>query len=588
MSSIQLCNRCNAEILTPDIPSSSVSLGQLRSMRLPTPKEDADFRNNFESFQDRLRQYDAEILSLEGVLAELKGKRSDLQRHVDAQCGMLASIRRLPLDVISHIFDFECEGYGLTVSATQKDKATARTLALSHVCAFWREIALSRPSLWSRISIPGWRWKCQRLGARNGIEVRKLLKLYLDRSQNLPLTLNIESTDYANVYCGGLDWSLFSILFRQRSRWFSVSLDLECLRHAKLARYLGEHEFSFPTLEYLNLQWKKTAPPTDFSGNEWILGLSGKTPRLHKLVLKNSWQEFLRRLDINYDQITSLRLLSDDLEPWRSGEGTTGQFQSLEHFATVISSASDDFDPSPMPINKSTTLKSLSFVIESLDLASELLPSLVYPSLTSLDIALHEYGERSDEGVWVESLSAMIQNSPNLHSFRFSTGSILTGSQILDIFSSMPSLTNLTLDSDSDDINNDFFRALTLPSLPLANTTVRNDESKSSPSLLPRLTSLTFSLTELYSRQKPLPDPDIIVDMILSRRPIDMTDPNPLYTGGANFTSTSMLQHFGLFARARACSASEQTWAVRLRALVAEKLRLRDKPWTCQLDLGEL
>ncbi|THU95990.1 hypothetical protein K435DRAFT_894225 [Dendrothele bispora CBS 962.96] len=247
-----------------------------------------------------------------------------------------------------------------------------------------------------------------------------------------------------------------------------------------------------------------------------------------------------------------------------------------------------------MPINTSLTLKSLSLVIDDIFVPSQLLPSLLYPSLTTqVDIALVS-GHSSDQTAeWVKSLKTMLQNSPGLRTFNFSTGSTLTADQILHVFTSIPFLTHLDLDIDCDIINNDFFLALTLFS-PLS-ADLGNENVSITP-LLPHLTSLTLTLTELYSRSTiELPDPDVIVGMVLSRRQglttDGQTDPNSLHFTAERPDAASamgVLQHFGFTARARACSASETAWAIRLRSLVAEKFWVsHDSSFTYQLDLGE-
>ncbi|KAK7464793.1 hypothetical protein VKT23_006000 [Stygiomarasmius scandens] len=587
MSSIRLCNRCNAEISAPDTTSPAAGLEQLRSMHTLSIAEATSTRHTVANFQKHLGQYDAEISSLESILASLKEKRSELQKYINDKCSMLAPIRKLPLDVISDILYWGSGEYNLAITACD---ITAHTLSLSQVCSFWREIALSRPSLWSRIYLVLRLRVDHGYNAQGGKGVRKLLKLYLSRSRDLPLTLSVKPLNHSQRYLLNLDCSLFSILRRQRFRWQSVSLDLECLRYSS---YLSEHEISYPALEYLDLQWNENALPPNLRNHSWITSLSNKAPRLRRLVLTNSSQRLLEQLDIKLDQITSLRSNSD---AWVNGQWSTQYFRSLEHFSTVIGFDSEDFRTSPVPINKSLTLTSLSIVIDDILVASKLLTSLFYPSLTTLDITLASgrWGESLDEiAEWVKSLKAMLQNSPGLRTLTSSTGSTLAADQILDVFTSMPSLTHLNLDIDCDAINNDFFSALTLPLLIPADF---GNETESKTPLLPQLTSLTLTLTELYSRLTiELPDPDVIVDMVLSRRQGltagVQTDPDSLRfsAAGSGFASTTgVLQHFGFSARARACSASETAWATRLRSSVTKRLLvLHDRPFTCQLDLGE-
>ncbi|THU95989.1 hypothetical protein K435DRAFT_778772 [Dendrothele bispora CBS 962.96] len=79
-------------------------------MRTLSATEATSTRRTVENFQKHLDQYDAEILSLENILASLKEKRSELQKCIGNKCGMLAPIRRLPMDVNSDILDWGSGG----------------------------------------------------------------------------------------------------------------------------------------------------------------------------------------------------------------------------------------------------------------------------------------------------------------------------------------------------------------------------------------------------------------------------------------------------------------------------------------------
>jgi hypothetical protein len=94
-----------------------------------------------------LSNLDAEITSLEAKLNEFKDERRRVQRHRDIHYAALSPMRRLPLEVISHIFIL-CLPEGWHRWLHRPHRAP---LLLMQVDRHWRIAALRTPRLWTSL-----------------------------------------------------------------------------------------------------------------------------------------------------------------------------------------------------------------------------------------------------------------------------------------------------------------------------------------------------------------------------------------------------------------------------------------------------
>ncbi|KAF8157425.1 hypothetical protein K438DRAFT_1462216, partial [Mycena galopus ATCC 62051] len=81
--------------------------------------------------------------SLESLTRDLSAQRDQLREYVAAHESLLSPARRLPEDILQHIF--------LTCLPTHRNavmSANEAPLLLGHICSGWRSIALSTPMLW--------------------------------------------------------------------------------------------------------------------------------------------------------------------------------------------------------------------------------------------------------------------------------------------------------------------------------------------------------------------------------------------------------------------------------------------------------
>ena len=120
---------------------------------LPEPPTAAtlnDARNHLSTQQDAVRRLTGEIDGAEEELdrivrtsrlaiEELQRERAAVEEQLMATLAYLAPIRRLPRELLAHIF------------TTIFDEYPCCAWVLSAVCSVWRRQVLAMPSLWSKV-----------------------------------------------------------------------------------------------------------------------------------------------------------------------------------------------------------------------------------------------------------------------------------------------------------------------------------------------------------------------------------------------------------------------------------------------------
>ncbi|KDQ62004.1 hypothetical protein JAAARDRAFT_150970, partial [Jaapia argillacea MUCL 33604] len=134
--------------------------------------------------QQETVEIDVEISALEAQMWALQEMRELSQSRCANIESLFAPIRRLPHEVLSGIFE-----HLVTTDAGDSDEFHFMIpLRLTHVCAYWRSLANSTPSLWSSIS----------LRPTNQLQLRQyvpILDHFLSHSAALPLSASI------SLYC---------------------------------------------------------------------------------------------------------------------------------------------------------------------------------------------------------------------------------------------------------------------------------------------------------------------------------------------------------------------------------------------------
>ncbi|KAK7451273.1 hypothetical protein VKT23_012613 [Stygiomarasmius scandens] len=181
--------------------------------------------------------------------------------------GPVPHIQCLPLELLDYIFYIYCgisfpigfQTLGLTWELSQVPESTFPALILTHVCSRWRDIALSNPSLWSRIEL---REPLDDTADKIISSLQHLVELYLTRSRQSPLDLVIEFTNYIFQYTEVVELpkekydvclrllSIYNLFFTEAHRWRNAYLCLP-LRFFEPNWSLDNWPKHFPVLEEL-------------------------------------------------------------------------------------------------------------------------------------------------------------------------------------------------------------------------------------------------------------------------------------------------------------------------------------------------
>ncbi|KAK7451289.1 hypothetical protein VKT23_012629 [Stygiomarasmius scandens] len=209
-------------------------------------------------------------------------------------------IQRLPPELLEHIFYVYC-GISLpigfhTIRSTdwkpsQPSESNFRALDLTQVCSRWRVIALSNPTLWSRIEL---RRQLESVTDKTIASFLSIAKLYLGRSGQLPLDLVVEFTDTFFQQNEHLEISIelddicrrflpiYGLFFDQAHRWRNTHLFIP--RHGLFEPNWGIHldwPVHFPIMEELVVHVMCSANER-FDLDPTVTILSA--PRLHTLT----------------------------------------------------------------------------------------------------------------------------------------------------------------------------------------------------------------------------------------------------------------------------------------------------------------
>ncbi|KAJ4472088.1 hypothetical protein J3R30DRAFT_3523028 [Lentinula aciculospora] len=185
-----------------------------------------------------IHRLQSEIHRLQSHIIFLRNQERHLDEYKMCLRSLRSPVRKLPDEIMLWIFDLTCNMNYITSRKLRLIPA----LAISNVCLHWRDLAQSFPQLWSRVYITLPR-------APGHLTCLPILKLFLNYSQQYPLTLEVGNTRVAVVpeY-----WLAVCVLLRtQYLRWQKVSLP----RDPALTReLLTEDSLEYPLLTTLDFQ----------------------------------------------------------------------------------------------------------------------------------------------------------------------------------------------------------------------------------------------------------------------------------------------------------------------------------------------
>ncbi|KAE9405023.1 hypothetical protein BT96DRAFT_387621 [Gymnopus androsaceus JB14] len=90
---------------------------------------------------------------MQSEIVALRMKREELEKLREDCQSLMAPIRKLPTELLDHIFGFCCWDVASFFSTEGSDLVDAPAFTLSSVCAQWREIIRRSPKFWANLSL---------------------------------------------------------------------------------------------------------------------------------------------------------------------------------------------------------------------------------------------------------------------------------------------------------------------------------------------------------------------------------------------------------------------------------------------------
>ncbi|KAF9059701.1 hypothetical protein BDP27DRAFT_1340957 [Rhodocollybia butyracea] len=228
-----LCSSCGRNTFIPRVAVDLPRLhDRLRNEAGPASVQPDEVTSVLENIQRDLEDYESEIYRLE----RLRQEKERLEQYATRLRSLLSPFRKVPDEILRRIFDDCCDMNSFRVVHprnwlpvhTSQALRSKPALVISSVCSRWRRNALSMPVIWSRISLY-WDIQAAEYCKDEHAEMFFPLSNFLDRSQQCPMTVNLEIDDYPFSTPGVLH-PLLEQLFVQIVRWQDFSFD--CMEYS--------------------------------------------------------------------------------------------------------------------------------------------------------------------------------------------------------------------------------------------------------------------------------------------------------------------------------------------------------------------
>lgn len=237
---------CHVTLMILDVDSESTEdctyaqalLPLLMTNDPPQPSEEVLVQTEVARGQQQLETLDREISTLQATLYSLQGRRGRVKKFVDDHIRILSPLRRacLPPEIITEIFHYFADADHVTCNVSQGIWNLAR------VCRYWRNIAISSPSLWNHMVI-------------DRTAVLPITQELVARSQGAALTISFTDQNLIDARKHEFQKAL-SVFMPVSPRWHSVTIDLRSSHHSVFSSIKGH----LPVLK--TLQFSRVPAPT--------------------------------------------------------------------------------------------------------------------------------------------------------------------------------------------------------------------------------------------------------------------------------------------------------------------------------------
>ena len=150
MESGAVCSNCQNALTRHFVVPPSPVPSLLHTNQIPSLSDASLIRKALSKVGFKLSQINSDINQVQLVLDRLKQNRHDLLRYRQDHKALISPIRFFPPEILSHIFL-------LSLPTLDYDDHSIMVLRKAvmfpgQVCKYWREIALSTPKMWSKIT----------------------------------------------------------------------------------------------------------------------------------------------------------------------------------------------------------------------------------------------------------------------------------------------------------------------------------------------------------------------------------------------------------------------------------------------------
>ncbi|KAJ7464150.1 hypothetical protein FB451DRAFT_1370494 [Mycena latifolia] len=209
------------------------------------PRELSHFESVIASAPADLVRYDAAIERIQKLLDTVISDRETLQEYSDGCHSVLATVRRLPTEILGEIFA-RCAPEPMQLFAFWEHDTIRDNIArvsqlhlrrLSQVCASWHTTIMGTPSLWATIDVD-----LSYIQASAMTQITDLLSLSLQRSANSPLTIHLR----AESQTAG---PALELVAQHSARWRAADIYI----FPQVFTYIAAAKGNLPLLELLEI-----------------------------------------------------------------------------------------------------------------------------------------------------------------------------------------------------------------------------------------------------------------------------------------------------------------------------------------------
>ncbi|KAJ7726503.1 hypothetical protein B0H16DRAFT_1894741 [Mycena metata] len=234
-----------------------------------TPSFESHTKLLIEASEAKIARIESQIRDLECLRARERGIVARLRAAI-------APVHKLPAELLAEIFRYKCSSdwygpYGSPIYSEAK-----KVQALTHVCVYWRQVAINTPRLWTNtLSIELEKTPTDAYAAR--------LKEWVDRSAPLPIGVHLVCWPGADAT------AVLKVLLTAFHRWSGASFELPSL--SLLSRVPPEALQHLQRLQLQSRQDTNSGSLSTFSRAHNLRGLSLDIRRAARLSIP--WSNLL-------------------------------------------------------------------------------------------------------------------------------------------------------------------------------------------------------------------------------------------------------------------------------------------------------